>query len=63
MDVKGADIDQDLILKTAKQFHGGHCFLFVERDDNLLEDDPQQRYIEFHFTPIKYLGSINTVFV
>ena len=63
MDVREADIDEEEIIRTAKQYHGGHCFLYVDLDDTLSDEDPKQRYIEFHFTPIKYLNSINTITV
>ena len=61
MDVMGTDISEDMLVRTAKRYHGGHCFLYAEKDDVFAEEDHKQRYIELHFTPIKYLGSIQTI--
>jgi hypothetical protein len=61
MDIMGADIDEDMVVHTAKQYHGGHCFLYVDNDVSFTDDVPRQRYLELHFTPIKYLCSINTI--
>ena len=57
--------DLDVLLNVARDSHGGSCYLHVVTDEKLSPFDPSlvfpvHRHIEFHFTPIKYLNSINT---
>ena len=51
-------INEKFIIYMAKKHHGGQCVLHVDPD---ADEDGKHRFIDLHFTPIKYLGSITTV--
>ena len=60
MDTKNTHVDEEMLMEITRAHHGGHCFLHVDYEcrqpDNHLEEN--HRYVDLHFTPIKYLGSV-----
>ncbi len=60
MDTQGSIINEEVLVNAAKEYHGGNCFLHLDPECREPQQDFPHRFIELHFTPIKFLGSVPT---